>query len=293
MEGTIIRTRSNIGSDSVLELDPRWEVEIRPKRKTLQYFITSRCNNRCGDCFFRDYLGNSEVDIEEYKSFVLEKRLEDNIEKVNLLGGEPTLHSRIDDILRFNDSIGLKTNIYSNGFHLDRIPDDLDSVVVRLSCLSYDGYKPVRSIVTERPVTLVYPISKENLSDLGDVVAYCENLNLRQFVFSTIKKLETKDDFFRTKENCLSSDEYISVLNDFFRGYSGTIDEFHINSRGIFDLHMDDRECSFVNKIYDGRECNCPFDIDIGEVSYSKCEYGVPCYKNDACLLQKIVVKRR
>lgn len=291
MKNTIIKVRKNIDSDSALELDSRWMVETSSKKKTLQYFITSRCNNRCDDCFFQSYLGKEEVDLEYYKSYVKEKKETDGLEKINLLGGEPTLYSRLDELLRFNDSLGLRTNVYSNGICLDRIPEDLTSVVVRLSCLSYDGYKPVQSIETNRPITLVYPLSKKNVSDLDDVVSYCENLNMRQFVFSTIKKLEHKGDFFEEKDDCLTSEDYISVLNDFFRSYSGKIKEFHINSRGIFETGMNDYRCNFINKLYDGRECNCPFDIDIHEIKNSRCEYGVPCYKNDVCLLQKIIVK--
>lgn len=289
---TKIYTRKNIESDSVLEFGDDWNVSFSKKPKTLQYFITSRCNYRCPDCFFLDFLGNDEVEFSDYKKYVYDKVVNSGLEKVNILGGEPTLYRGLSDVVNFNHSLGLRTNVYSNGARLDSLKNIPESVKIRLSVLSYDSEKPITKIKTDLPLTIVYPLNNNNILDVEKVLKYCENLNVSEFVFSTIKKLESKNDFFENKNGCLSVDDYISFLNSFFLKEDFRIGEYHINSRGIFDLGNENLNCNFINKLVDGSEANCPFDIDIKNFSLKPISFESKCTKNDVCLLEKIVVKK-
>lgn len=289
---TKIYTRKNIESTLSLEFMDDWEVSFSRKPKTLQYFITSRCNYRCSDCFFLDFLGNDDVAFLDYKKYVYDKVANSGLEKVNILGGEPTLYSGLLDVLNFNHSLGLKTHIYSNGARLDSLKNIPESVKVRLSVLSYDSEKPITKINTDLPLTIVYPLNKNNILDIEKVLKYCENLNVSEFVFSTIKRLESKNDFFKDKNGCLSVDDYISFLNSFFLNEDFRIGEYQINSRGIFDLGNENSNCNFVNKLVDGSEANCPFDIDVKNFSLNPVSFESKCSKNDVCLLEKIVAKK-
>ena len=289
-----IKTRNNIDSNLTLNFDDNWEISTPPKPKTLQYFITAKCNFRCPSCFFRRYLGEEQVEFSEYKKYILE-RLEERLEKINILGGEPTLHKDLSEMIEFNKSLGLSTNIYSNGARIEELNCDLGSndAKIRQSILSYDGLKPITAIKTKLPITLVFPLSKNNINDIEKIMVYCKKLNVKEFVFSTIKKLEKEGDFFEEKDGCLTTDEYIEFLNNFFKRNDYPVKEFHINSRGIFDLGKENIKCNFVNKLPNGCECNCPFDIDIDNVGNKKVSFGINCKKNGVCLLEKIVVKSK
>jgi organic radical activating enzyme len=293
LQKRIIRSRPESGASRNLEIDSRWYIVDAPRKRTLQYFITSRCDQRCKDCFFREYLGSAEVSLDEYKSVVGARQQEDGVQKVNLLGGEPTSHPDIERMLRYNDALGLATHIYTNGSGFEHIPADIPSVVARVSVLSYRREKAVTRLPAGRALTIVYPLRPDNIADLEKVVRHCESLDVRAFVFSSIKRLETASDFFEEKQGCLTADQYLSTLSDFFSRYRGSIDEFHINARGILDVGYREEACGFVNRLADGRECNCPFDIDVRNVKFQHATYGKSCPRSDTCLLQKVILRQR
>ncbi|MDD5164752.1 MAG: 4Fe-4S cluster-binding domain-containing protein, partial [Patescibacteria group bacterium] len=85
---------------------------------TLQLFITNRCNLRCKGCFYAHKLGAKEMSLREYQDYILKYLPE--IQKVILLGGEPTMHKNLPQMLKFNNQYGLKTTIYSTGFNLEQ-----------------------------------------------------------------------------------------------------------------------------------------------------------------------------
>jgi hypothetical protein len=133
-------------------------------------------------------------------------------------------------------------------------------------------------------------LKKDNIFDVPKILDYCSGLNVSEFVFSTIKKLEVQGDFFEKKSGCLDTDEYVGFLNSFFENENFDVGEYHINSRGIFDLGDENTSCNFMNKLPSGDEVSCPFDIDIGNFSSEPVSFGGDCSKNDVCLLEKIVV---
>lgn len=180
-----------------------------------------------------------------------------------------------------------------NGINIDDLDLSGNLSKIRLSILSYNKIKPITKIKTKLPLTIVYPLTKENINDVNNVINYCnENLNVSEFIFSTIKKLEKEGDFFDDKYGYITNEEYINFLNDFFSNYNPkSLKEFHINARGIFDLKKDN-SCHFLNKFPDSRETKCPLDIDINTFKNSKTPFTENCHKNDTCLLDKIVLKK-
>ena len=81
--------------------------------------ITNICNQTCPFCFASQEMGNStlrkEIDINDFK-LVLKKISKDNSErKIKLLGGEPTLHSKLFDLLDLALNEKFHIQIFSNG----------------------------------------------------------------------------------------------------------------------------------------------------------------------------------
>ena len=78
--------------------------------------ITDYCNLHCKGCVVLDYQNigtptNDRVTLENVKQIVSNlKRLDLRLEKLKLLGGEPTLHKDLDKIIDYIQSSNIKIN---------------------------------------------------------------------------------------------------------------------------------------------------------------------------------------
>ncbi len=100
------------------------------------------CNRRCAACYnqFRDVVKPFEQITAEVDLAVAKR----NLETISILGGEPTLHARLPEIVRYIKSKSLVCQVLSNGLTLlqdggdrllDRLLDaGLDRIVVHVDC---------------------------------------------------------------------------------------------------------------------------------------------------------------
>src|SRR5574337_1839045 len=106
----------------LLEYDQtRWKEVVPRPVNTLQIFITNECNLRCRGCFYERGLGRGEMTMEEYGGYLDNYVRRWDVKKITLLGGEPTMHPRLAEIIALNTERGLNTAIYTNGHFLDRL----------------------------------------------------------------------------------------------------------------------------------------------------------------------------
>ncbi|MFH1637801.1 MAG: radical SAM protein [Candidatus Woesearchaeota archaeon] len=273
-----------------------WE-EIPTKAvNTLQLFITNRCNLRCTACFYSKKLGKEEMGIEDYRKQVSENLK--GIEKVILLGGEPTLHSKLEDLISFNRNQGLKTTIYTNGYKLKRLENfDLEKNTVRIGVYgSYSSEKPLSKIEkTSVPATIVYMLRNDNVHELMEAAKIAEEFNCKRFFISSIRDIMQTRDYWKDNENTLPLDEYSNIVQDFVNNYDGNL-ELHIARRGVlkskkYSTKVD--KCRFGNVFPNGKKIICPFDISLEKYSDNLIFGKRKCNKNDNCLLTKIVLKRK
>ncbi|MEK6816931.1 MAG: radical SAM protein, partial [Nanoarchaeota archaeon] len=126
--------------------ESKWEEVPAKIVNTLQLFITNRCNLRCKACFYAHNLGKQDMTLEQYKNNVMEYK--DKIKKVILLGGEPTLHPGMEEMIEFNRKLGLKTTIYTNGAQIKRLEFfDLSNVEIRVGVYgSQSSEKPLSKV---------------------------------------------------------------------------------------------------------------------------------------------------
>lgn len=93
-------------------------VENSMRVKSANWHITSRCNYCCKFCF------SKKLDDEITDLGVARDRLQKvkalEIEKLNLVGGEPLLHPLFLDIVKLAKRMGFIVSIVSNGYYLDR-----------------------------------------------------------------------------------------------------------------------------------------------------------------------------
>jgi len=88
----------------------------------IQFYPTLNCNYSCPFCFNRKLPALKDIDVNDFNTILLTlKQL--GIYHIDILGGEPSLHP---DLLQLIDLIvhnGLKTTISTNGTHIDLLTD--------------------------------------------------------------------------------------------------------------------------------------------------------------------------
>lgn len=104
-------------------LDNKWD--------SIRVYVTERCNAKCSNCFNASSRNNQEMDVKTFEKlcFYLSSN---GIEKIKLLGGEPTIHDNFVEIIRIAQNnfkyIGVFTNgIFDNFSNIEL--RDTDSII--------------------------------------------------------------------------------------------------------------------------------------------------------------------
>lgn len=86
-------------------------------------FLTRKCNLKCPYCFADEFVnkGNEEISIENFKTIVDFIKTENN-KGIGLIGGEPTTHSKFNEILQIlqNDNDLKDIAVFTNGLEIDK-----------------------------------------------------------------------------------------------------------------------------------------------------------------------------
>lgn len=82
----------------------------------INIFVTYRCNLACSYCFAKDLLGEYPDDLtQERFDTLLEWMREAALPAAAFIGGEPTLHPRLPDMIRQTSQAGITTVLFTNG----------------------------------------------------------------------------------------------------------------------------------------------------------------------------------
>ena len=270
-------------------------------RNTLQVFITDKCNIRCEGCFVDKGkgLGKEHMTLEEYKSIVSN---EPSIEKIVLLGGEPSMHPNLKEICDYNRENGLDTTIYTNGYNIANIPLHVN---VRLSvsgkstgAKSLDRLSKTIKNVNHNRFSVRLGLDQSNKSEIFSFASKVEDMfGDVPILFCRQKRIDITGSYAIDTDECLSGVEYISIIEDFLDKYNGNISEVHVTKQGYISGSTGSIEnCRFSNVFRDGTRVTCPLDLGLigkDNIEALSPEYGRCCNKNNECLLQKIVLTRR
>ena len=91
---------------------------------TVNWHFTQRCNMGCKYCFVArcKELNKSQYDI------ILDK-LKDKFDRVNFVGGEPTISPYILDLIKATKAYGLKATLVTNGYRMVKEPKFADEIL--------------------------------------------------------------------------------------------------------------------------------------------------------------------
>jgi len=103
-------------------------------------YITDSCNFGCKHCLIGDRNNNNYYTLEEIKN-ILYKIKENGGKKVTFLGGEPTLHPQLMEIISLAKSMNFRIVLDTNGSFSFNFFKNKDFLKVDMICFSVDGYK--------------------------------------------------------------------------------------------------------------------------------------------------------
>lgn len=281
-----------------LVYDPsKWEELSSVPLNTLQLFITNRCDLSCKDCFYKSRLGPGDMSFDDYREYI-ENHL-GAIQKIILLGGEPTLHKDLPRMIEHNNSLGIKTTIYTNGNNFDIFNDaNISNTSIRVSVYGTNQKeKSIRDLKVHPniPIMLIYMLKKDNVSELTPAINIAEDLGIKKVFISSIRDIARSGDYWRDTPDTLPFIEYAKVIKDFISNYNGNM-EINISRRGILKTIKSGEsfidKCRFGNIFPNDDKIICPFDI-CKNIKTDKLVFNQrQCNKNTECLLRKITLKR-
>jgi MoaA/NifB/PqqE/SkfB family radical SAM enzyme len=236
--------------------------------------------------------------FEQYKEYL--QRYAKEVEKVILLGGEPTIHPQLERMLDLNREFNLRTTIYSNGFDLKKLESvDMTDVSLRVGVYGNNGSeKPLSRVYrTSLETDIVYMLRKDNVEELLETAKVAETeFNCRGFYISSIRDIAVTQSFWKDSDETLPLGDYCKVVQNFVNNFDVKIKKLHLARRGLLYTGNEKNQtecCRFGNIFPDGEKIICPLDISrkikADELVFNKRK----CNKDDFCVLQKIVLEYR
>ena len=220
-----------------------WKEEYGPYFKTILLFLTGKCNLNCPKCFNQlNMLSKTSMNFDFIKNLVLNNP---EVDKYDIMGGEPMLHPQINQILHFLDDQEKKIGLYTNGLLLKRVPHDIKNLKINMafhSIFSDDpSEKPISNIITEiqkiseiYPLKIVYLLTQKNKNDLFNFANYIEE-HLPLLKKITIGQVRDELDYYNDNaENIIPLEEYASIIQNFVNSYKGRLN-IDIFSEGILE----------------------------------------------------------
>jgi len=121
-----------------------------PLPGTINLFVNSRCNYRCKHCYatFADIPGAKLPQLSAEEALVIIQQIADEplaygmpARKVTFVGGEPTLHPALPQLVKYAKNAGLVTALITNGLtlsprYLEPFTGDLDWVGLSIDALT-------------------------------------------------------------------------------------------------------------------------------------------------------------
>jgi len=264
-----------------------YRVPFRPRVR-----LTSFCNQKCKYCFAVDYL-SSQKQVKEIQLHDLEKILfmckNEGIGYIAWQGGEPLLHSKLDEIIKLHEKYSVKAMIFTNGTFADKLIPQLKHIIhsVLVNCNAPDTYDE-KNLVTmhdnviemkeqfgNNRVAIGINIYAEDF-DTSYILDYARNMNIQEVRVDITRPAPSHKNSFI---------DYNQVSALFQKAYS-TVKMLYNN--GISKVHFDcpfplcllnnDEKLGLWNFMYDDLkigQCHTYLDITTN-MNISSCFCSIP-----------------
>ncbi|WP_333771278.1 radical SAM protein [Streptomyces sp. IBSBF 2435] len=253
--------------------------------RSVDIYVTYRCNLRCAHCFVGDNLstGRSFAHDSLARLIAAAPRLW-GTEEVTFLGGEPTLYPGIADAVLLAQARGLHVRIVTNGGHGFRsFVDRFEGARLPVVGVSIDGSTPATHDAVRGEHSFqrmrenverarehgyemfgIVSVSRSNAHDAGAVLALCDRLG-----FGWVNVHYVSNRGFATPEMVLPVPEWRALVREIKKQSAGL--RIDIRLERTFVPAGDHRRYCAVRSsdnllfLPDGRVFMCPMFIDVPE----------------------------
>ncbi len=214
----------------VEKLEPFQKEIIAPYRMDLA--LTYKCNNECFHCYAGSPKETNEISTEEWFN-VIDSLFNIGVPHIVFTGGEPTLRSDLETLIRFSENKGLVTGLVTNGRkladnnYLKRLIDaGLDHIQITLHSHNENIHDEISNVkgswretiqgIKNAIATPVYTLTNTtlnnyNVDDFLETIKLLHDLGLKQFACNSIiysgNAVQLPDNF------ALKEDELQPILN--------------------------------------------------------------------------------
>jgi radical SAM protein with 4Fe4S-binding SPASM domain len=138
----------------------------------IQFYPTLRCNRSCEFCFNQSLVGMEDMPASSFHTML--NRLPKTIKTLDIIGGEPTLHSEFISLIEAARSSGLGVNLSSNGSNkvaLEAIAQADPAVTIGVSINDHDTLYELRDYIkSARPVVKTVYSRRLHPSLIADIL---------------------------------------------------------------------------------------------------------------------------
>jgi len=177
------------------------------KMKTLQIEITNGCNFRCKHCFAINPMSYSWISLTDYK-FLIDDAVSNGFSHIILTGGEVLTHKNFLDMYNYAYDNHLFVSVFTNGYLLNdevidlfkiKKPYSIEITLYGLSHEKFQDFTSMKNLNYIKPIVYIsklkenrlnvkakYIVHKRNLDEISDFVKFCNDLEIKFQISSTI-----------------------------------------------------------------------------------------------------------
>lgn len=161
----------------------------------MRYYVTYRCNSRCSYCnVWQDerFRNVKELELHEAKELI-RQGYQAGVRYIDFTGGEPVLNQNLSQLVQYAKSLGIKTEITTNGIarltkNVREAEEYVDKLNISLDTLNPDAYDRIRGvdcleealtgmkeILKIRRPRIMTVISQDNVEEMDDMIHFAQD----------------------------------------------------------------------------------------------------------------------
>ncbi|MBM9519560.1 radical SAM protein [Desulforhopalus vacuolatus] len=260
-------------------------IHFQPGERNVFLHLLTACNLSCKHCYInKEQHGSMQLTRDQIESWL--QLFADESKKTNviLLGGEPTMHPDLPEAISIAKKLGYQVTVDSNGFLFHDLlhrttPEELDFL-----SFSLDGPEPEindairgegvyevctanirRAIEAGFHVSVIYTVSRKNISHLHRMGALLESLGVKKFFIQVLGLRGKSAESDSEETSQVSREEWLSIVPGVAadiaaRGIHVTWPKVFLNEDETFQCAGNVAENYFV--FPNGRVYQCPLCED-------------------------------
>lgn len=257
-------------------------------RMSLLLFITSNCNIKCNNCFSISSRGHADMKLDDVTKIL---KANTKFEKVDLMGGEPLLHTEISKIIEEVRSQKRQVSIYTNGILLEKLSSNVEPIRI---CVSFSeiesnslSRKPLKPIMNNlnnfylrgNKVKLVFLTDEINAMRVEEIIEFVD-LQLKWVATLTIGLIRYEPDYWNDYEaEVLAFSKYAEIVQYIINNYDGRLN-LDIFTKGVLDFPND---IGYVLNRTNRFKCVFP-DLTYSDCLFNACDHIHPILRDDYLL---------